>query len=109
MKGKIRDANAAYAAGLGQAVKANNYDPDFYAQQIQTSVANGDVSPDNGKQLLAQLQQLKQQDPTGAAARQFTQQHADTMIQQGGAAFTTAQARAATAATGAATPRRIRA
>lgn len=98
LQGDIRAKNAEYAGGLGMAIRANNNDPDFYDQQIRTSVANGDVAPEVGKQLLGQLAQLKQQDPTGTLARQFTQQHADQMIAQAGPAFTTAQSRQQTSA-----------
>ena len=98
---KIKATQAEYAAGLGTFIKANAYNPDVYRQQLQTAVANKDTSQGNAAQILQQLDALDKQDPTGAASRQFTQQHADAMISMGGPAFTTAQARKEQAETGA--------
>ncbi len=98
-KNKIRDANVEYGAGLGAAVKANNYNPDFYRHQVQTSLANGDTSPENAQKILSEMDQLDKQDPTGALSTQYTKNHADAMIAQS-EKMTTSQARATTAATG---------
>lgn len=88
---------AEHGGGVGKFLTDSQYAPGAYRAIIPIEVANGITTPQIAQQLLAQLDQADQADPTGAASKALVKQHADQLLAMAGPAFTTAQARATTA------------
>ena len=93
---------AEHGGGVGKFLTDSEYAPGAYRAILPIEVANGITTPQVAQQLLAQLDQADQADPTGAASKALVKKHADQLLAMAGPAFTTAQARAQAATTGAA-------
>ncbi len=95
---EVAAKQAEHGAGVAAAIQSSGNDPTFARQQFAIEAATNPSSANSVKQILAQLDQHDQADPTGQQSKAFLDQITKALIAKGGPAFTTAQARQRTAA-----------
>jgi len=79
--GKVAVQQQDYAGTIGATLKASDYDPHLFVTMATHAVQSKAVDPQHVAPLITAIQNSLTQDPSGAGAKQLTQQIADGFIQ----------------------------